>query len=373
MPQFLKPAASSRHRRACTCLALYKTLHQTASRVPLPDDVLARSSSSLGPENPLRTLIRNAFRRNRKDTSPRLVASALKNGYRCLALLDSAASDPTSRPYSDVASFLRANTEKVVKIKAENEAKRLALPRRGPREDQVPIITKVSKEGEPPRYVPTRPGPRPAEELRPNARGEVSRKIPRLDIYGLVPFLRLHKPMSAYHERVVRQVSRKRQERVRQILEMQDEGVEIARQEDAWEREVARLAREQGGTAGDLFFREREGVREELSHQVTMRHAVEALSTVLEEQRIDLVARGEAMWEIERRETEQAAVERKERLKRLEGGLEKGAVERFARFIKREEGKGRKVLRVVEDDRVRSAAEELVKLEVKEEGAKKVE
>lgn len=346
-------------------LALYKSLHQTASRVPLPDDVLALSSSSLGPENPIKTLIRNAFRRNRKDTSPRLVVSALKNGYRYLSLLTAAASDPTSRCHSDVTSFLKANTEKLIRIKAENEAKRLALPRRGPRDDQIPIITKVSKEGEPPRYVPTRPGPRPIEEL-PNG----VRKVPRLDMYGLVPFLRLYKPMSVYHERVVRQVSRKRQERVRQILEMQEEGMEIAKQEDAWEREVARLAHEEGRT--EEFAREKEGVREELSHQVTMRHAVEALSRVLEDQRIDLVARGEAMWEIERREMEQAEIERKERLKGLEGAVEREAVERFARFIKREESKGRKVLRVVEDDKVRSMAEELAKLEVKEEGTRKV-
>ncbi|KAK3984977.1 hypothetical protein QBC44DRAFT_362687 [Cladorrhinum sp. PSN332] len=338
MPSFLKPAASARHRQAC--LALYKSLHQTAAKIPLPDDILALSSS-FSPESPIKTLIRNAFKRNRSDTSYRLVVSALKNGYRYLSLLSSAAAEgPTSTPYSEVISFLRENTQRVAKLKAEKEARLASRPLLGPREGHVPIITKVSGEGEPPVYKPTRPHARLPSEL-PNG----VRKVPRLDMTGFVPFLRLYKPMSAFHERVVRQVSRKRMERVRLLLEMQQDDVEIARMEDDWERQLGKLAKAEQKYA-QFLGNEMSGVGEELSFEVTMRHAVQALSSLLEEERQDLAAKGAAMWEIERREQEE--LDREEEQKRKEmGGVKREEVEEFRRWKAGKEKKGRRILKVV--------------------------
>ena len=79
MPSLFVAARDSRHRTAC--FALYKALIQQGVRVPLPDDVL-RAPGLEGPVHPSKHLIRKSFRRNRNDTSPRLVISALRNGYR---------------------------------------------------------------------------------------------------------------------------------------------------------------------------------------------------------------------------------------------------------------------------------------------------
>ncbi|KAK4162941.1 hypothetical protein QBC43DRAFT_320732 [Cladorrhinum sp. PSN259] len=378
MPSFLKPAVSARHRQAC--LALYKTLHQTAAKITLPDDILAAYSSiahsppegstNSRPENPIRALIRNAFRRNRRDTSSRLVVSALKNGYRYLNLLSSAASsfssDPASQSesYAEVMSFLRENTERVAKIKKEAEAEYASRPRIGPREGHVPIITKVSKEGEsPPVYKPTQPFARPLSAI-PNG----VRKVPRLDVSGYVPFLRLYKPMSAYHERVVRQVSRKRMDRVRLLLEMQSDDLDIARQEDRWEAELARLAKREKKYA-EFLGQEKNGVGEELSHEVTMKHAIESLGILLEEQRVDLIARGDALWEIERREQEMFNREQEEeRRKKFKdsGGVKTEEVEQFRRWKAQKEKRGRKILKVV-GEREEMLRREVERVEMEEE------
>lgn len=79
MPSLFVARRSSRHRTAC--FALYKALIQQALRVPLPDDVL-KAPGLEGPVHPIKHLIRKSFRRNKNDTSPRLVISALRNGYK---------------------------------------------------------------------------------------------------------------------------------------------------------------------------------------------------------------------------------------------------------------------------------------------------
>src|SRR4051812_1600836 len=122
MPSIFVAARDSRHRTAC--FALYKALIKQAVRVPLPDHVL-RAPGLDGPVHPIKHLIRKTFRRNRNDTSPRLVISALRNGYKvCLHHLPPIVTRPKayarlqfldmltaaqSRPspeYSDIYTFL---------------------------------------------------------------------------------------------------------------------------------------------------------------------------------------------------------------------------------------------------------------------------
>jgi hypothetical protein len=79
MPGLFVPARDSRHRAAC--FALYKALIRQSVRVPLPDDVV-RPPGLEGPVHPLKHLVRKGFRRNKNDTSSRLVISALRNGYK---------------------------------------------------------------------------------------------------------------------------------------------------------------------------------------------------------------------------------------------------------------------------------------------------
>ena len=95
MPAYFVPARNSRHRTACESLpfldveveigrltflgiALYRALLQQVPKISLPDDVV----SGAGAVNPIKHLIRKGFRRNRIDTSPRLVVPALQNGYK---------------------------------------------------------------------------------------------------------------------------------------------------------------------------------------------------------------------------------------------------------------------------------------------------
>ncbi len=57
--------------------ALYRALLSQALKVPLHDDL-----ATSGAVHPIRHFIREGFKRNKTDTSQRLVTIALSNGYK---------------------------------------------------------------------------------------------------------------------------------------------------------------------------------------------------------------------------------------------------------------------------------------------------
>jgi uncharacterized protein YifE (UPF0438 family) len=301
--------------------------------VPLPDDLT--TSSPLGPAHPIPTLIRNAFRRNKRDTSPRLVVSALKNGYRYLTLLSRAA-DPSTPEHASVLTFLRENQARVVDLKAKAEAEAASRISTAPIEGRTPLIKKISAEGEPPVYAPTGP-PRPLSSFRSGVR-----KPPTLAATMGVPFLRLKKPQPRFLERVLRQKSQRRTNRVEKILQMMGEGMEEAGVEDEWERLMWRLMVEQRKnerrTKGGGDWVE----RDEGSFRQSMRDAISYAMDVTERERQDLVARGQAMWQIVLAEQEMALQEEKERLAKEGREGEEPKLRVWKRPVYQRNRKGRK-------------------------------
>lgn len=79
-PSHFVPARDSRHRHAC--LALYRALVREGRRIPLPEDAELSQGPSRRTTNPVQRLITRQYRRNRADTSPRLVFAALEAGYK---------------------------------------------------------------------------------------------------------------------------------------------------------------------------------------------------------------------------------------------------------------------------------------------------
>ncbi|KAH6640383.1 hypothetical protein F5144DRAFT_91758 [Chaetomium tenue] len=300
MPSLFVPARSSQHRTAC--FALYRSLLRQGLRVPLPDEL--STASPLGPANPIQTLVRNAFHRNKRDTSPRLVVSALKNGYRYLTLLSRAA-DPTSAEHAEALTFLRKNQARVVSLKAKAAEAAATRISTAPIEGHAPLLKRVSVDGEPPVYEPALP-PRPLEAFKTGVR-----KPPTLAATLGVPFLRFWKPQPRFLERVIRQKSQRRAKRIGRIIEMQGgEEMESAIEEDRWEGLVEKMLAEKEGRSVMPT------PRGENTYKQSLWDAISYLSYVSEMERVDLQARGEAMWKIVLTEQEMALQEEKDRLVR---------------------------------------------------------
>ncbi|KAK3901897.1 ubiquitin-conjugating enzyme [Staphylotrichum tortipilum] len=291
--------------------ALYRALFRLAPRVPLPDDLT--TASPLGPGHPIRILIRNAFRRNRRDTSARLVVSALKNGYRYLSLLSRAA-DPSTPEHPAVVTFLRENQARVVDIKAAAAASAATRISTAPIPDRVPLLTKISPpDAAVPVYAPTNP-PRPLSAFPSSIRTP-----PTMGATLGVPFLRLRKPQPRFLSRILRQKSERRAARLANLGEMLGEGMEEAEGEDRWEEAVRRLMVREGDAKGARAMGDEGG------YQKTMRGAIKYLSELTEAEREDMLARGKAMWQIVLAERELAVEEEKERMEREgRGGEEAG-------------------------------------------------
>ncbi|SPQ23296.1 9e1eeeb2-3220-4dbe-ae26-aaa8e14f70d9 [Thermothielavioides terrestris] len=283
--------------------ALYRALVRQGLRVPLPDELT--TSSPLGPSNPIKNLIRNAFRRNKRDTSPRLVVSALKNGYRFLSLLSRAA-DPASAEHASVLAFLRENESRILEVRAKKAAEAAARISTAPIPGRTPLIKKISAEGEPPVYAPAGP-PRPLSSFPSGVR-----KPPTLGAVGGVPFLRLKKPQPRFLERVIRQTAQRREKKIIQLLDFQTEGLDDVALEDQWEWLVGRMladkAKEEGKTPPPV---PREPTYRQTLHGVTVQ-----MSKEINEQRLDLLAKSHAMWQIVLNEQALALQEEKERLAR---------------------------------------------------------
>lgn len=249
-------------------------------RVPLPDDLPPLRHN----RNPIHALIRRTFSLNRKDTSPRLVISALKNGYRFLDLLRTAAESPSGPLYNDVLSTVREYT------RATTERARNPILRKGqeptlppPPENWTPMLTLVqgATPTSPPVYKPTN-RPLPKEQLT----GE--RKVPVLDDTFGFPFLRISRPQSRRLGHQLYNLVKRRVKREELITQLKEEAVYDAEEEDVWE---AMLEREFGveDPARTTYVR---------SVKLSIWH----LALALNEEKKHMVARGKAMWEIVEKE-----------------------------------------------------------------------
>ncbi|KAK6840259.1 hypothetical protein PG995_016013 [Apiospora arundinis] len=323
--QFI-PARNSRHRTAC--LALYKALLAVAPKVCLSGDIATAFGTKY---HPVAHHVRSAFRRNRADTSPRLVYPALQTGYRMLALLSRATAQTTSSSpeHAAIEAFLRARlsernaslaSKTVHPPNSRNPPRATSVPRAATR----PLLVKTS-----PSPTPEHPYPKPqyATPDRPlllsDLQGTGRRQIPRLEMAGDFPFLRLTKPQPAVLSRVLHQKNKKRVERIAMWTRFKEEDIIDAQEEDAWEREVARLRQAEKQVtarrharpprnppalnAGQKAHTREDSCREDAdaeTYEATVRdHGLQYLSDVLNQEREDSVARADAMRDLIKSET----------------------------------------------------------------------
>ncbi|KAJ9144109.1 hypothetical protein NKR23_g6212 [Pleurostoma richardsiae] len=304
MPAFFVPARSSRHRTAC--FALYRALLRQVPNIHLPDDI----ATGWGNVNPIKYLIRAGFRRNRADTSPRLVTAALTSGYRLLGLLSSVR-DTSSAGHRSVIAFLGERLVRYRRHLADH-------PRRTPaplRPRAPPLLSRLPvDEGARPVYVPlTRP--LPLSEIRGGVR-----KVPKLAHTNGVPFLRLGKPQSPALGRALGRRKEEQQGWITLAQQLHESGRPDAAEEDRWEDIVQRQMRQDDETsvadsdAGGLVADERADASTKYTHAVQL--SIDRLYEKLNEQREDMVARAAAMMRIVDAEQALAEKEAKERLER---------------------------------------------------------
>lgn len=275
--------------------------------ISLPAELTSRP----GWINPIRFLIREGFRRNKNDTSPRLVTSALQNGYRFLTLL-TRAHDASAPQHSEIVAFLRERQSRFPPPpppEAPEEGdninnKETEARRRAP---AVPLLTRVSAPGEKPVYKST-VRPRPLSELSGGVR-----KVPVLEQASAGhTFLRIGKPESRFLGSFLRRRGDARQRRITLIRELQDEHMTQAGDEDRWEAELVRLARAEGRPLGGYGDEGGRADSYQRAVQLGIRHAGEWLTRETE----DMFARARAMADIVEEEKKLAEAEAKDR-KRL--------------------------------------------------------
>ncbi|KAK7942384.1 uncharacterized protein PG986_011497 [Apiospora aurea] len=328
------PARNSRHRTAC--LALYKALLTVAPKVSLPPDLATAFGTK---HNPIVHHVRAAFRRNRADTSPRLVYPALQAGYRMLALLsrasaaDAVATQEQQQQQSSASSPEQAAVEAFLRARrSERDATLAAKALHPPNSRTRPLLVRISPPPTPenpfpvPEYVaPNRP--LPPSELGQREGKPGKRQIPRLEMAGDFPFLRLTKPQPALLSRVLHQKNKKRVERISAWTQFKEEDMLDAQEEDEWERELARLGLaekeqkkkqpstprgRQQMTQAKHVVSSIEGDAE--TYEATIReHGLQYLSDVLNQEREDSVARADAMRDLIKAETALRQQEEEER------------------------------------------------------------
>lgn len=285
----------------------------------LPPDLAAGWGA--GVRDPTAMYVSRAFRRNRADTSPRIVHAALDAGYRMLSVLHAAATAPGSAHHVSITTFLAARLAERNRRLLANSGKPARVDPAAPRLGTLPLLVNVT-----PAPTASNPSPRPeyATPHRPlpleALGGTGRRKVPHIDMASDFPFLRLKKPQPALLSRVLRQKLIKRGERATRFKDLGDEALPAAHTEDEWERIVARQAvREQGPRARDPGspWRDALDVRaryDENSFAYTVhRHGVVYLSEVLTRERVDQVARADALRKLIAQETALAAAEKAQR------------------------------------------------------------
>lgn len=287
-------------------------------RVSLPAELTSRP----GWINPIRYLIQAGFRRNKNDTSARLVTSALQSGYRILTLL-ARAHDPSSPQHNEIVTFLRERQSNFPPTRppppppppstspdAEQEDNKSSTAR----PSYMPLLTKVSAPGEKPVYKSTA-RPLPLSELSGGVR-----KVPVLEqATSGHTFLRVGKPQSLFLGSFLNRKGARRQERITLVQELRDEYLVQARDEDRWEARLEALAREERvelagyGAEGRVGPAVGRGLYE-LSVRLAAKHVGEGLTGEAE----DMLARARAMLDIVDEEKKLAELEAKhrERLKK---------------------------------------------------------
>ncbi|CAJ2505722.1 Uu.00g131160.m01.CDS01 [Anthostomella pinea] len=332
-----------RYMASSQCFALYRALLRLAPQIQLPADLADGWKAS----NPITTHIQRAFRRNRPDTSPRLVYPALKAGYRFLALLTTAAHTATGPDHASIVTFLQSRLherERTRAVKARIKASRAQHPNARPRTsaprpgtrpllvNTTPAPTASNPTPKPQYETPSRP--LPASELGGSGR----RQVPRLDMAGSdFPILRLTKPQPKLLSRVLTQKIGKRVGRARFVHELQEAGIEDAQLEDAWEKDVALLMRSErqqrrrrerrgqdnGNGNGEAevmkqLAAEEQAIRSDMAADATYNqgvwlYGIQYVSNLLNREREDQVARADAMRRLIAQETALAVAEREQR------------------------------------------------------------
>ncbi|KAI3398358.1 hypothetical protein diail_9450 [Diaporthe ilicicola] len=297
------------------CFALYRALLRQVPRISLPADLTSRP----GWINPIQYLIRAGFRRNKNDTSARLVTSALQSGYRFLTLL-TRAHDPSSPQHNEIVAFLRERQSKfppqpppTSTTTTDAEAGDNKKDRTASSTARVPLLTKVSAPGEKPVYKSTA-RPLPLSELSGGVR-----KVPVLEqsTSGHV-FLRIGKPQSPFLGSFLHRKSDQRQRSITLKLELENEYLAQAQDEDRWEARLAQLAREEGvelagyGNEGWRADPELDWGLYEFSVRLAAKHMADRLNSEAD----DMFARAKAMLDIIDEEKKLAEAEARDR-KRL--------------------------------------------------------
>ncbi|KAF2972533.1 hypothetical protein GQX73_g898 [Xylaria multiplex] len=273
-----------------------------------------------------------AFRRNVADVSPRIIYPALSAGYRMLSVLHGAATSPSSEHHSSIISFLESRLQERQRSLANRPPPRPSYDptSTAPRPGTLPLLVEVS-----PPPNPSNPESRPvyATPHRPRPQSELGgtgrRKIPRIDLADDIPFLRLTKPQPAILSRVLRQKYIRRSDRARMMGELREESLPDARLEDDWEKAIARLEREEGGSNDEWTQPSDTGPTKEGNRQnghdmgtdpdedshahIVKRYGITEVSNALTRERIKQVARADAMRELIIQEKALAAQEKAQR------------------------------------------------------------
>ncbi|KAL5600922.1 hypothetical protein BROUX41_005758 [Berkeleyomyces rouxiae] len=308
MPMRFVPKRSTQHRTAC--IALYRLLCRQAEKIAVPKDfhlpLLAseyseqrsKDSKLLVPSqerNPIRALITRQFRRNKHDTSPRLIHAALSSGYKFVDLLTKAQNSDTSE-HKQVVEYLANNPPKPPK-----EPKVKPAPR--------PLLIKIPSRtpGGMPSYVP-------AERPLPLSKLKGKRGIPRLcaTSHGF-PFLRLGKPQSPILSNMLRYKSLLYEERS-QYMEAADDIMDDVIEEDMWERLVEKLMVKEGVGVP-------ESTQNDLSYLNTLEDGEEFVKAQMDWERKDNINRANALMKLMLEEEKLAKAEARARNPRLPSKL----------------------------------------------------
>jgi hypothetical protein len=243
--------------------------------------------------------------------------------------LFSKAKDPDSQSHAEVTAYIQ-------KRLAQNNGRITKEPRRKPAPPPKPpppppfLVTKTDEDGLE-TYERNFP-PTPFEKLK-----DGKRHIPRLFVTSYnMGFLRMKKPQPYLLSKSIRSVSARLQKQITRLIELQDEDMVLAKEEDQWDRMMQRLAEE----AAPVFRREDARARDDLLDEskthfsesvfVGLRH----LSKDIRRQRINSIARVQALTRIVEEEKRLAREEAPRRRALAEKALAERAVATKAPAVK---------------------------------------
>ncbi|KAL6404610.1 hypothetical protein AUP68_11432 [Ilyonectria robusta] len=221
-------AENSRHRIAA--IALYRALLKTGKKIAIPQNL-----QPSGPVHPIVHLIRKRVRKNKSYTSLRLLYAAMAAGYKFLTMFTKA-QNPNSSEYTMIIDHLRKRAE-------EAALSRSKLPPRKKHkawEKSPPLLTKISKPNEPPKYISTvRP--------RPKSTFNGERKVPVFTgtSEGL-PFLRTQKPQPRLLSKSIDKKQQVLLGKIYNIVDIDEKHMPAAEQEDNWDKLMRKELRAAG-------------------------------------------------------------------------------------------------------------------------------